>query len=134
MPHRLVSVAPKLPMLAPETTRSFYVDKLQFSLLGDYSDYLIFKKDEVELHFFLFPGLNPADNYGMCYIRTSSIEEFYQSCLDHNIVAKQGQLEERPWGQREFSIVDVNGNLLTFGEDVQNLTRYPSTETHTSTP
>ncbi|GAA4469981.1 VOC family protein [Nibrella saemangeumensis] len=116
MTFQLTSIAPKLPMLDPAATRNFYVDQLSFTLVNDYGDYLMLRKDNVELHLFLLPTLNPLDNYGMCYMRISGIDAFYQTCLTHNILAKQGQLEERPWGVREFSIVDVNGNLLTFGE------------------
>ncbi|ULT27166.1 hypothetical protein KUH03_10560 [Sphingobacterium sp. E70] len=53
----------------------------------------------------------------MIYIRTDDIDELYQSFLARNIaIHPNGKLETKPWGQREFSILDPDSNLLTFGQ------------------
>jgi len=55
----------------------------------------------------------------MVYIRTDAIEQLYQSFLENNIaIHPNGKLETKPWGQLEFSILDPDNNLLTFGEGV----------------
>jgi hypothetical protein len=39
--------------------------------------------------------------------------------LKHNIsIYPAGNLQTKPWGQKEFSILDPDHNLLTFGESV----------------
>ena len=55
----------------------------------------------------------------MCYIRVSGIEELYDSLKKPPGGIYIGNLEPRHWGQKEFSIKDINENMLTFGEQVQ---------------
>jgi hypothetical protein len=115
----LISVHPKLPMRNKAVTQQYYNDKLGFTDLGsaDYPEYLMVEKDNIELHFFLFPELNPEENYGQVYIRVNRIDDFYQTLLDNKVrIHPNGLLENKPWGQREFSLLDPDNNLLTFGE------------------
>jgi hypothetical protein len=75
------------------------------------------QKDNIQIHFFEFKDLDPKENYGQVYIRTDHIDEFYQSILDNKIrILPSGQLQFKPWGQREFSLLDPDNNLLTFGQ------------------
>ena len=54
----------------------------------------------------------------MVYIRTDDIDRLYQSFQENSVaIHPNGQLETKPWGQREFSILDPDSNLLTFGAD-----------------
>ncbi|WP_343565623.1 VOC family protein [Sphingobacterium sp.] len=115
---KLTTIHPKLPMRNKAITKDFYVGQLGFVACGaaDYEDYLMIKKDQVEIHFFSFKELLPQENYGMVYIRTDDIDQLYQSFLENNIaIHPNGQLMTKPWGQREFSILDPDNNLLTFG-------------------
>ncbi len=115
----LQRVCPKLPMRDKAATKSYYVDKLGFRDIGamDYPDYLILQREEVEIHFFAFKELDPASNYGQAYIRTEKIDHFLKTLLDKGVALHPaGALENKPWGQREFSLVDPDNNLLTFGE------------------
>ncbi|WP_255433121.1 hypothetical protein [Spirosoma sp. KUDC1026] len=41
----LTDIIPKLPMRDKKLTTVFYVDKLGFTILSDYEDYLLIKKD-----------------------------------------------------------------------------------------
>ncbi len=115
--HMLTAIHPKLPMRNKAMTRDYYVGGLGFNEIADYGDYLMVQKDGIEIHFFAFPGLNPEANYGQVYIRTDDIDSYYQSLLDSNIgIHPNGALEAKPWGQREFSLLDPDHNLLTFGQ------------------
>lgn len=103
------------------TTKEFYLDKLDFLEFGesDFEGYLMVQKDNVQIHFFEFKELDPKENYGQVYIRTDSIENLYQLFLDKKIsIHPNGNLEMKPWGQKEFSILDPDNNLLTFGQSV----------------
>lgn len=117
----LTVVCPKLPMRNKAVTRDFYVNKLGFRdySSADFDGYLMIEKDVVEIHFFEFKALNPHDNYGQVYIRTNDIDKVYQSFLDNKVeIHPNGQLQVKPWGQKEFSILDPDHNLLTFGQSL----------------
>lgn len=115
----LTNINPKLPMRNKGATRAFYLDQLGFTESGDYGDYLMLSKDNIEIHFFEFKDLDPKENYGQVYIRTCGIDSLYQSLLDNKTpVHPNGPLQIKPWGQKEFSILDPDNNLLTFGESV----------------
>lgn len=115
----LVSVNPKLPMRDKAQTKDFYINGLGFIEAGDYDDYLIIVRDQVQIHFFEFKDLNPFENYGQIYIRTDDIDSLYQSLLNKKIsIHPNGHLQDKPWGQREFSIIDMDHNLITFGQSI----------------
>ncbi len=116
------SIHPKLPMRDYKTTRAFYIGQLGFHQLGDahFEHYLMVQKDNIELHFFLFPELNPLENYGQVYIRVDNIEQLNQELLAKNIrFADLGRLTLKPWEQWECAILDPDHNLLTFGQSLQ---------------
>ena len=113
----LTDINPKLPMRDKNVTREFYINKLGFKEIGDYEGYLMVQKDKIEIHFFEFKELNPKENYGQVYIKTDGIDDFYKTLLDNKIdIHPNGKLESKPWGQKEFSILDPDTNLLTFGQ------------------
>jgi len=115
----LTNINPKLPMRDKEATKAFYLDKLGFEEISDYGDYLLIKKDSIEIHFFEFKTLDPADNYGQVYIRTDDIDRLYGSlCADKIAIHPNGALQAKPWGQKEFSMLDPDNNLLTFGQPI----------------
>lgn len=116
----LTAINPKLPMRNKAATKAYY-EQLGFAQWGhaDYPDYLMLQKDQIEIHFFLFAELDPKENYGQVYIRTSDIDDWYQSLLDKGIsIHPNAPLQTKPWGQREFSLLDPDNNLLTFGAAV----------------
>ncbi|MFL0206328.1 VOC family protein [Aquirufa sp. 2-AUSEE-184A6] len=115
----LLTIIPKLPMRDKAASKQFYIQGLGFSELGDYGDYLLLKKQFIELHLFEFKGLNPFENDGQVYIRTTEIEVLYQDLMDRKIpIHPNGPLENKAWGQKEFSLLDPDHNLLTFGENL----------------
>lgn len=114
----LTAINPKLPMRNKAATKAYY-EQLGFTSLGqsDYPDYLMLQRDKIEIHFFLFAALDPKENYGQVYIRTNAIDELYQSFLNKGIsIHPNAPLQTKPWGQKEFSLLDPDNNLLTFGQ------------------
>lgn len=117
----LTDIHPKLPMRSKSITREFYLEKLGFTEFGsaDFEGYLMVQKDNIQIHFFEFPSLDPKENYGQVYIRTNNIDQWYQLALEKRVnIPAAGHLQLKPWRQREFSILDPDNNLLTFGESV----------------
>lgn len=119
----LAEIHPKLPMRDKAVTRDFYCNHLGFHILGskDWDGYLMLKKDEVEIHFFEFKELDPKENYGQVYIRVEDIDQLHQSLVEKGVqIHPGGPLKNQPWGQREFSILDPDTNLLTFGQNISS--------------
>ncbi len=117
----LAEVNPKLPMRNKAVTTHYYVNQLGFQLYGNntFDGYLMVYKDHVQLHFFEFKDLDPLQNYGQVYIRTTHIDQWYEWLVKNKVVIHpNGHLATKPWGQREFSLLDPDHNLLTFGEAV----------------
>ena len=117
----LTDIHPKLPMRNKDVTRAYYIDQLGFKEIGrtDYPDYLMIEKDQIEIHFFKFTDLDPKENYGQVYIRTDQIDSFYESLLERKTeIHPNGKLQNKPWGQREFALLDPDNNLLTFGQPI----------------
>lgn len=116
----ITSVIPKLPFIDKQKTIEFY-KQLGFILQSDYVDYLITKSAEVELHFFSYPALIPAKSDFMIYLRVKSdIDTLYLQLQQKGIaIHPNGTLEDKPWNQKEFAVIDPNGTLLTFGQSVE---------------
>ncbi len=118
----LTYIHPKLPMRSIKVTTEFYINKLNFQRVArtDFEGYLMVQKDRIQIHFFEFKALDPKQNYGQVYIRTDDIEGFYQSLLERKITLHpNGKLELKPWGQKEFSLLDPDNNLLPFGQSTK---------------
>lgn len=117
----LTDIIPKLPMRDKIVTHNYYVNKLGFTNVGsdDFEQYLMVEKNNLQIHFFEFKTLDPKENYGQIYIRTDSIDELYQILLLNKVeIHPNGHLENKPWQQREFSLLDPDNNLLTFGQSI----------------
>jgi hypothetical protein len=117
----LTEINPKLPMRDKAVTKDYYLNQLGFQLLGNnnFDNYLMVHKDNVQIHFFEFKDLDPNDNYGQVYIRTDDIDTLYQTLLDNKTsIHPNGHLVTKPWGQREFALLDPDNNLLTFGQSI----------------
>lgn len=101
-------------------TQDYYISKLGFEKFGgDYEDYLMVQKDSIQIHFFLFKKLDPKENYGQVYIRTDDIEKWYKLAINKKLsLPAAGHLKLKLWGQKEFSLLDPDMNLLTFGQRV----------------
>lgn len=115
------AIHPKLPMRNKELTKRYYVNQLGFRSIGndDFELYLMLVRDQTEIHFFKFEELDPAQNYGQVYIRVSGIGLLYRDLQERGVsIHPNGQLALKPWGQLEFSLLDPDNNLLTFGESV----------------
>lgn len=116
----LHEIHPKLPMRDKAATRDFYLNQLGFTQVGteDYEGYLMVEKDHIQIHFFEFKDLDPYTNYGQVYIRVTEIQDWYASIQAKGVRMPAGNvLELKPWRQWEFSVLDPDHNLLTFGQE-----------------
>jgi catechol 2,3-dioxygenase-like lactoylglutathione lyase family enzyme len=115
----LTAVHPKLPMRDRARTKVYYTEQLGFTVFGnaDHDGYLMLERDGLQIHFFEHRDLDPKENYGQVYLRTDDIEVLYRSLVERGVaIHPNGVLSTRPWGQKEFALLDPDHNLLTFGQ------------------
>jgi catechol 2,3-dioxygenase-like lactoylglutathione lyase family enzyme len=83
-------------------------------------EYAIVRRGTLELHFFLHTTLRPADSDHGAYLRVDAVDVIYldlQSArLPRQGIPRMDLLEDKPWGMREFAVVDADGNLLRIGQ------------------
>ncbi|PWS27655.1 glyoxalase [Pedobacter yonginense] len=113
----LKTATPILASLNAEETITFYTEKLGFKFHNNWDGYLIFSKDEIGIHLWPTDDERIPKNTG-CYIYVTQVDELYREYAQQNIIHPNGKLKNMPWGMRQFSILDNNGNIIHFGEDV----------------
>jgi catechol 2,3-dioxygenase-like lactoylglutathione lyase family enzyme len=112
---------PTLPCRSVSATTEFY---RQLGFQGGAhefnSDYAIFRRGPIELHFFTHKELVPAESSAGCYVRVSDVQSIYEACSARGLpsrgLPRMNPLEDKPWGLREFAILDPDGNLLRIGQ------------------
>jgi catechol 2,3-dioxygenase-like lactoylglutathione lyase family enzyme len=110
----LVSATPVLPSLDIERTVAFYCETLGFEQVhASPREYGIVERGPVELHFWSTDEAALPKASG-CRIEVTGIDGLYSRCQAAGVVHPNGGLADKPWGTREFAILDPDGNLLTF--------------------
>ncbi len=115
---------PILPSRSVNDTLAFY-RRLGFE--GTVSafpfSYAILRRGPVELHFFTHEELKPAESNAGCYIRVADVESIYAAFSAAQLPAKgiprMDSVTNKPWGMREFAIVDPDGNLIRVGQSTR---------------
>jgi catechol 2,3-dioxygenase-like lactoylglutathione lyase family enzyme len=112
---------PILPSRSLSSTLAFY-GRLGFEgeILGAGDAYAILTRGDLEIHFFLHTELVPAESWVGCYLRVADVEPLYEAFLAAGLplrgIPRMVAIENKPWGMREFAIVDEDGNLLRVGQ------------------
>ncbi|MBV6863576.1 bleomycin resistance protein [Xanthomonas euvesicatoria] len=112
---------PTLPSRSIPQTVAFY---RQLGFVGDAhphdAGYAILRRGDGELHFFAHPDLDPAGCYAGCYIRVGDVDAVHAAmklaALPEQGIPRLDPVGDKPWGMREFAIVDESGNLLRIGQ------------------
>jgi catechol 2,3-dioxygenase-like lactoylglutathione lyase family enzyme len=110
----LKSASPVLASLNIERTIAFYCGQLGFSkVYAEPGVWGIVSRDSVQLHFWPCDDRHIAENTS-CRIYVAGIAELFEACDRQGIVHPNARLESKPWGSREFGVLDPDGNLVTF--------------------
>ncbi|WP_244934670.1 bleomycin resistance protein [Leptospira vanthielii] len=109
---------PQLPSLDLFRSKDFYEDNLGFKTLKQYDDILLLEKDGIELHLWLCDDPSIPQNSSV-YYQVDSIDSMYLDYKNKGIVHKNAELMDKPWGMREFYVIDSDGNLLKFGQVIE---------------
>jgi hypothetical protein len=77
--------------------------------------YFFVIRDGTELvHLVHTPELDPQANRAACYLHCSRAAEWHRDWADAGLPVSL--LEVRPWGKREFSVIDPSGNVIRVGQ------------------
>jgi catechol 2,3-dioxygenase-like lactoylglutathione lyase family enzyme len=113
----LQSAVPILASLNEEESIKFYTEKLGFTFQSSWEGYLILSRDEINLHLWPCGNAEIPKNTG-CYINVTAVDKLYEEFEPLGVVHPNGKLQEMPWRMKQFSILDNNGNIIHFGEDM----------------
>ncbi|HEU4631574.1 MAG TPA: VOC family protein [Gemmatimonadaceae bacterium] len=124
---------PILPARDLDETRAFYARlgfEPWFRGRGPW-EYEIVSRGQLVVHFFAERGLVPGDNDSSCYWRVTDADRCYQEWsalgLPTEGIPRLTAPEDRPWGMREFTLVDPSGNLVRVGHEL-GPARVPASE------
>jgi uncharacterized glyoxalase superfamily protein PhnB len=113
-----LNVAPLIPARDVEEGIAFYRNALGFELTcrdADPAQFAIVGRDGVKLHLFANQDKHLAD-WTSLRIEVEQIDTLYGRCQENGCVHPNGSLGSRPWGTREFSIIDPSGVCIAFVE------------------
>lgn len=112
------SVSPILTSYDILNTALFYEQKMGFTVESSMPEmgYLIVSRGSVDLHFSLHKSGSPATTMTECYIYVDGVDALYAEYEAASVVHPNGKLEDKPWGMREFTALDGDGNALRIGQ------------------
>lgn len=116
MPARLSNVIPLIPARDVEETIAFYRDRLGFDLVfrdAEPARYAGIRRDGAELHLYANADRYLAENASL-RIDVDDIDALYADCQAAGCVHPNGALATRPWGTREFAVLDPSGVCIAF--------------------
>jgi catechol 2,3-dioxygenase-like lactoylglutathione lyase family enzyme len=108
--------APVLASLDIDRTISFYCSRLGFNrVYADPGVWGIVSRDDVYIHFWACSEKHIAENTS-CRVYVTGIDQLYAEMQPQDVVHPNASLQSKPWGTREFGVLDEDGNLITFAE------------------
>lgn len=120
-PPQIGSISPLIPAGDDiEKAIEFYQQKLGFTTIhqeGNPIRMAIVKRDNAEI-FLVKSDYHDLAKEISLRLQVTGIEQLYQELESKgdDIVHPNGKLETKPWGPKEFSVIDLAGVCLTFYE------------------
>ena len=112
---RFEAVTPRLPVSDVHEALAFYRDRLGFQVGWKWDDPITHAnvcRDSISLDLIA----SPIERRGtaMAYIQLSGVDAYFTELKERNV--DLGELGDRPYGMRDFELIDPSGNRLAFGE------------------
>ncbi|MFB2876241.1 VOC family protein [Floridanema aerugineum] len=120
-PPQIGSISPLIPAGDDlEKAIEFYEQKLGFTTIhqeGNPIRMAIVKRDNAEI-FLVKSDYHDLAKEISLRLQVTGIEQLYQELESKgdDIIHPNGKLETKPWGPKEFSVIDLAGVCLTFYE------------------
>ena len=108
---------PNLPSRDFASTLTFY-GGFGFRPAYQGGHWLILRRGDLQLEFFLFPELVPEESSFMCSVRVDDVDELYRSIRGVGVaetsvgMPRLHPVRPQPWGQRAGFLVDPDGTQL----------------------
>lgn len=120
----LEKMAPIMPSRDIDATERFYAAIGFQTVFKDGSPgYLLMKREGAEVHFFFNADHDPKTSDHGAYLRPSDIDAFSSEIEALNLPSENElprfvPARDMPWGMREATIWDPDGNLLRAGQEI----------------
>ena len=109
---RCLSVAPIMPTTDIARTKSFY-ERLGFTV-NLYGDFVMTKRDDIELFLSLKPEHDPKKTASCIYVRVKNADALHERWKSGGVAGLR-ELQDTDYRMREFPCIDPDGNLILFG-------------------
>lgn len=109
------AVTPRLPVVDVEKALTFYLNMLGFELgwkWGSPPTHANVCRDSISLDLIAVPAQRCGT--AMAYVQVSEVDAYFAELKSRNVDVSG--LGDRPYGMRDFEVIDPNGNRLAFGE------------------
>ena len=133
----MLQAYPNLPVRDVAGSVAFFRDEVGLPPRHQEAGFAILSRDAVEVHLWQAddqswrtrrvdkPIVSAAESFlagtVSCRIRVEGVEESYASLRPLGIVHNNAPLRDQPWGNRDFAILDPDGNLVTFFERTKDV-------------
>jgi|GEM_PF-142452 len=107
----LVSAIPVLPVQDLAKSLEFYRDRLGFAVAFEFGPYAGVEREGIEIH--LSEEQSPPVT---CRVAVRGVDELYEQMQQQQVIHPDEPLATQPWGMRQFSVLDPNGNRITFAQ------------------
>jgi catechol 2,3-dioxygenase-like lactoylglutathione lyase family enzyme len=129
---RLIRPIPAFPVRDTAKSALFYRDKLGFTIVHQEARFAICERDGLRIHlwgatdegwrkrigFAETPVLSGAESFiagtASCRIEVDGVEELHRALEPQGVLHPNAPLRDQPWGNREFGVLDLDSNLITF--------------------
>jgi len=124
------AAVPVLPASNIARSTEFYNEAVGLRIVHQSGGYAVLSKDAIQIHLWaatdeswkarqaMPPIESGAESFiagtASCRVLVDDIDELYGELNAKHIVHPNGHLESKPYGHREFSILDPDNNLVTF--------------------
>ena len=135
---KMQKTIPALPVQDIKASCAYYTSRLGFTIRHQEETFAIAVRDEIEIHLWqacdkswkwrsillaLKPIWTGAETFiagtASCRIQVQGINELYEEYQKQEVLHSPDTIiQEQYWGHREFHVVDIHRNLLTFYEIV----------------
>ena len=112
-PKQFAQASPVLHVVDVLATESYYRDKLGFHRDFGVENYAVVWRDNAAVHF--ARGLEAPSGVHL-FVWVRDVDAYYEELNERGTKAEIAPTTQ-PYGIREFSILDINGVSIVFGQD-----------------
>jgi catechol 2,3-dioxygenase-like lactoylglutathione lyase family enzyme len=113
----LLSAIPELPVDDLQKSLAFYRDRLGFAVAFEWDPIAGVQRGSILVH--LVPHADATSPRPRSFrVETRGVDALYAELAAQGVVDAAEPLETKPWGMRQFGVIDPSGNRITFAEPV----------------